>query len=172
MAASTCPKPRNLGDHYGNLAPILLHCIEQTAQLSGLWPGRHQPGAHAALKELWGQRSIALISRGMCHIRLCTSVHLAALRAAGVEAEASMLSGQVLTSSTFGHLKGLSDVGLKQLCHGTCQTMLEGLCGEVLQRACLQQILGELQERPPQNHPVLGYSYVVLLDLTTKHWII
>ena len=187
-----------------------------------------------------------------------------------------MLSGQVLTSSTFGHLKGLSDVGLKQLCHGTCQTMLEGLCGEawgpwgshtfvglefcfegvaqffeihplpahlavgkapaeqllglllhiqvcnsprlfealhtryshaipiivdhistispilfgpppssfecplalpcrffkVLQRACLQQILGELQERPPQNHPVLGYSYVVLLDLTTKHWII
>ena len=41
-----------------------------------------------------------------------------------------MLSGQVLTSSTFGHLKGLSDVGLKQLCHGTCQTMLEGLCGE------------------------------------------
>lgn len=26
--------------------------------------------AHAALKELWGQRSIALISRGMCHIRL------------------------------------------------------------------------------------------------------
>ena len=43
---------------------------------------------------------------------------------------------------------------------------------KVLQRACLQQILGELQERPPQNHPVLGYSYVVLLDLTTKHWII
>ena len=39
-------------------------------------------------------------------------------------------TGQVLTSSTFGHLKGLSDVGLKQLCHGTCQTMLEGLCGE------------------------------------------
>ena len=42
----------------------------------------------------------------------------------------------------------------------------------MLQRACLQQILGELQERAPQNHPVLGYSYVVLLDPTTKHWII
>lgn len=28
------------------------------------------PTAHAALKELWGQRSISLISRGMCHIRL------------------------------------------------------------------------------------------------------
>eukprot|EP00438_Fugacium_kawagutii_P029637 Skav202680 [mRNA] locus=scaffold1791:647385:680064:+ [translate_table: standard] len=37
---------------------------------------------------------------------------------------------KVLWSSTFQHLKGLSDVGLKQLCAGTCQTMLEGHSGE------------------------------------------
>lgn len=42
-----------------------------------------------------------------------------------------MGSAQVLRSGTFRHLKTLSDVGLRQLCEGTYQTLLQGLCGEV-----------------------------------------
>ena len=40
-------------------------------------------------------------------------------------------SVQVLRSGTFRHLKTLSDVGLRQLCEGTYQTLLQGRCGEV-----------------------------------------
>ena len=59
---------RNLGAHYAEVAPLLLRCIDQAAQLSGLFASDGQ--SRFCQRSAWTQRSISLISRGMCHIRL------------------------------------------------------------------------------------------------------
>ncbi|CAK8993453.1 unnamed protein product, partial [Durusdinium trenchii] len=157
----------NLGAHYAEVAPLLLRCIDQAAQLSGLFASDGQ--SRFCQRSAWTQRSISLISRGMCHIRLCTSVHLAALRALGAEPSPSpssaMAALEVLQSGTFRELKALSDVGLRQLCEATWEAMLNHSCGEVLQAACLEKVLEELQELVPVSDTECLHAGVANLQL-------
>ncbi|CAJ1380493.1 unnamed protein product [Effrenium voratum] len=97
---------------------------------------------------------MAAIGRTIHHLRLCVSVHLAALTAAA-DASAAV---EVVRSETFRLARGLKDAELQQLCEATCQQLLQR---EELQEQCLELVLGELQEAQDAQ---LGFSHLRLLS--------